>query len=277
MVASALCLLAVVALPRVGASQEAPRLSLRPFVDARAHRLFAVEYARSRDVSLGRLMRGGGGGTVDMSWYFFVVVGHDRVTLVDVGTDALSRRGRRALRRRWSIATATDVPTALGRTGLSPDDVTDVVLTHHHWDHVGALHHFTSARVVVHEREWRRVPARLREPVEASGRLASFGGDSTELGAGIGIRRAGAHTAHHSMVDVPCEGGDKIIASDAAYLFRSVEERRPSAVTVDRAANLAALRDAARRVGAENVLPGHDPALFDRFPSAVAGVAAICD
>jgi glyoxylase-like metal-dependent hydrolase (beta-lactamase superfamily II) len=222
-------------------------------------------------------MRGGGGGTVDMSWYFFVVVGHGRVTLVDVGTDALSRPGRNELRRRWAIARATDVSSALSRTGLSPDDVTDVVLTHHHWDHVGALGRFDSATVHAHPREWRRVPARLRSSVEDSARLSTFAETGAELWPGFTVREAGRHTEHQVMVELACERGPVVIASDAAYLHRNVEERKPVAVTVDRRGNVADVRAAAERVGPANVLPGHDPALFERHPSPVRGVAAICE
>jgi glyoxylase-like metal-dependent hydrolase (beta-lactamase superfamily II) len=276
MAASALCLLAGVSIPSGGASQEEGRLDLRPAIAGAKYGLYAVEYARSEAVAISRLMRGSRGGAVDMSWYFFVVVGGGRVALVDVGTDALSRR-RSELRSRWSIARATDVSSALSRTGLSPGDVTDVVLTHHHWDHVGALGRFDAATVHAHRGEWRRVPARLRTPVERSDRLATFDEANAEIWPGFAVREAGRHTAHQVMVELACERGPVVIASDAAYLYRNVEEGKPVTVTVDRRANVADVAAAAARVGAANVLPGHDPALFERHPSPVRGVAAICE
>ncbi len=272
-----MCLMAGLGLPGLAQTQAGAELDLRAASHDEAQRLYAVEYARSEGVATSRLVRGGGATTVDMSWYFFVLVGRGHVTLIDVGTDAFSRRGQEALRERWSIAHATDVTRALARTGLSPADVTDIVLTHHHWDHVGALSLFGGATVHVHAGEWARVPARLRRPVQDAGRLATFEGRRAELWPGLVVREAGHHTAHQVMVEVGCGSRTWILASDAAYLRQNIEERKPVTVTVDRRANVADVAAAVQRVGAEQVIPGHDPALFTRHPSGVSGVAAICD
>lgn len=246
-------------------------------IDAPRWHLFAVEYARSEGVPERRLVRGGPGGSrVDMSWYFFVVVGHGRVVLVDCGTDALSRAGRRSLRERWSIARAVGVEEALARLGLGPEQVTDVVLTHHHWDHVGGLAAFPRASVHAHRHEWRRVPSRLRRPVEEDGRLRALAGAENELWPGLRVREGGRHTANHVMVELDCGERTVVIAGDAAYLYRNVDEGLPVTVTASEERNVADVARAVEAVGAENVLPGHDPAVFERHPSGADGVAAIC-
>ena len=78
------------------------------------------------------------------------------------------------------------------------------------------------------------------------------------------------------MVEVRCQDHGVVLAGDAAYLYPSIEAGRPSAVSVDRSAGQADIADAARRVGRANVLPGHDPAVFERYRSPIDGVAAIC-
>jgi len=262
---------------RVVAQDGAGRVELGDALSSERQRVYAVEYARSEGVSVRRLVRGAPpDDRVDMSWYFFVVVGRGRVVLVDCGTDALSRPGRAQLRTRWSIAHATTVTDAIARLGLVPADVTDIVLTHHHWDHAGALGLFSQATVHAHRAEWRSVPSRLRGPVERSERLSLFGGQSAELWPGLAVREAGRHTEHQVMVELECARGPVVLASDAAYLDRNVEERRAVTVTIDRAANVADVAAAAERVGRQNVIPGHDPLIFERFPSPVPGVAAIC-
>jgi glyoxylase-like metal-dependent hydrolase (beta-lactamase superfamily II) len=211
-----------------------------------------------------------------MSWYFFIVVGYGRVVLVDCGTDAFTRPGRDALRRRWSIRYAVTVEEALGRLGLAHDDVTDVVLTHHHWDHVGALGELTSARVHANVDEWRAVPPRLRRPVESSGRFRPINGPRVTLWPGFLVREAGLHTAHHSMVEIDCENGGVVIVSDAAYLYQSIDEGLSSAVSTDPQQNVRDVADAVLRVERDHVLPGHDPEIFARHPSGAPGVALIC-
>jgi len=240
-------------------------------------RLLAVEYARSRGVQERRLVRGAPPGSrVDMSWYFFVAIGHGRVVLIDCGTDALSRPGRQGLRDRWSIASAVRVEEALGRVGLAPSDVTDIVLTHFHWDHVDGLGRFPGATVHAHGAEWRRVPARLREAVESEGRLRAVSGGERALWPGFVVREAGQHTPHQLMVQLSCATDPVVIAGDAAYLYRNIVEGRPVTISAASEQNVADVAQAVQAVGADHVIPGHDPALFDRYPSGVDAVAAIC-
>jgi len=206
------------------------------------------------------------------------------VVLIDCGTNALSHPGS-DLRSRWSIADAVPVTEALGRLDLAPEDVTDVVLTHHHWDHVGALGLFETARVHVHPAEWRSVSRSLRAPVEDSGRLRLLG-DSAQneqnepleglILPGLGAYEAGHHTAHQLMVTVACEGGAIILAGDAAYLYQNIEGGLPVTATRDATQNVADVSAAVRGVGAGRVIPGHDPEVFLRYPSADPRVAAIC-
>ncbi len=201
--------------------------------------------------------------------------------LIDCGTNVLSRPGS-DLRSRWSIADAIPVTEALGRLDLAPEDVTDVVLTHHHWDHVGALGLFETARVHVHPAEWRSVTRSLRAPVEDSARLRLLGeGAQNEqpesvVLPGLGAYEAGHHTAHQLMVTVACEGGAIIIAGDAAYLYQNIEGGLPVTVSTDASRGVADVVEAVREVGAGRVIPGHDPEIFLRYPSAHPRVAAIC-
>lgn len=256
------------------ASADPPVVDVRPLVGAPAWRLFAVELARSSGVPARRLIQDAEPDErVAMSFYFFVAVGHGRVVLVDCGSDALLRAG---MQRRWSIARAVSVEAALEKVGLSPGDVTDVVLTHHHWDHVGGLGLFSRATVHVHRGEWERVPSRVRRDVEADGRVDFVSGARDALWPGLSVREAGLHTRHHLMVELRCRERRVILAGDAAYLYRNIAERRAVAVTASPSRNVADVAEAAREVGAANVVPGHDPAVFERYPSPGRGVAAIC-
>ena len=204
--------------------------------------LYAVEFARSDDVKVRRLVRGAAADErVDMSWYFFVAIGRGRVVLIDTGTDAFTRSAK--LRRAWKVDYAITVKAALGRLGLTPQDVTDVLLTHRHWDHAGGV--------------------------------ATFG-EASERVLGIRVRKRGRHTADFKMIALRCSDRMVTIAGDAAYLYRNIEQRRPVTVTTDRKRNVADVQAAVAEVGIDNVLPGHDPAVFERYPDPRRGVAAIC-
>lgn len=251
------------------------QVDLRPSIDAPHWRVYALEYARSDDLPATRLVQGAPDEErVAMSWYFFVAVGQGVVLLIDCGTDALvSDAGRRAA---WRVSRAVGVPEALGRVGLRPRDVTDVVLTHHHWDHVGGLRHFRRARVHMHTREWRRVSSRLRAPFERAGRARLFSSAHRALWPGVAVRVAGRHTSHQLQVQLRCRSQDWALVGDAAYLYRNIERREPVAVSADPAENVRDVQRAVEEFGVERVVPGHDPLLFERHPSSVEGVAALC-
>ncbi len=299
--------------------------------DLRQHRgdlrwtAVVLEYARSQGIRETRLVRGAPPrSAVDMSWYFIALVGFDRVVLVDCGTEQLLAEGSASLRRRWSVVRAHPIGEVLGRVGLTPADVSDVVLTHHHWDHVGALGQFDGATIHARPNEWRRVLALLRRPVEEAGRFSPL--QEGVLFPGLTVREEGWHTPNQVTVQVDCAPPDSpgepeadsplaaapespidttapespidsapespidttaperpideasrfLFVGDAAYLYRSLDEGLPSAVTVDRRQNRALLARAVAEFGVRGVVPGHDPAVFSRFPSSIEGVGLLC-
>ena len=70
--------------------------------------------------------------------------------------------------------------------------------------------------------------------------------------------------------------GTVVIASDNAYLYRNLEEKRAIAQTLDAVSNLAAQARMIEIAGSPaRVIPGHDPDVFNRFPSIPPGVVRI--
>ena len=61
-------------------------------------------------------------------------------------------------------------------------------------------------------------------------------------------------------------GRTVVLASDNVYLYENIDARRPIAQTLDAASNLLA-QDRMRTLASSVrlIVPGHDPAVFDRF------------
>ena len=242
-------------------------MNVRPLRESEAWHLFAVQYARSSGVRTARLIPGAPADSrTDMGWYFFVALGNGHVVLIDCGTDALSGHEREALRRAWSVRWGTTSAEALSMLGLSPSDVTDVVVTHHHWDHVGALGAYPRARVHVSARAWSRVPERLRRGPERRHLVRVLRGRTHTLWPGFTAHVVDAHAPGQLMIGLSCASARWVLASDVVYLYRALAEGREPA----------ALRWAVQRVGRAHILPGHDPELFSRYSAGVPGVAAVC-
>jgi glyoxylase-like metal-dependent hydrolase (beta-lactamase superfamily II) len=100
----------------------------------------------------------------DMDYFFYVLFSPaGRITLVDCGF-SVEEVGRRPGRE-----TVITVAEALARLGVDPGTVTDLIVTHFHWDHIGNLDLFDGADIFVPGTElafWESATSRQPQFVE---------------------------------------------------------------------------------------------------------------
>jgi glyoxylase-like metal-dependent hydrolase (beta-lactamase superfamily II) len=227
------------------------------------------------------------GRQIDIAFTVWPVQGNGRTVLVDAGFY------RDKFVQRWKPQNLVRPSDAL-RTGLGiqPDGVTDIVVSHSHWDHVDGVDLFPKATIWIQREEYEYYvgpagdvlhtggvdedDARMLAGLNASGRVRLIDGDNKEILPGVTVYTGGKHTYASQYVGVRTRAGTIIIASDNAYLFENLEQKRAIAQTLDAAANLAAQARMLQLAAAPKfVIPGHDPAVFDRFPRVAEGVARI--
>jgi len=139
----------------------------------------AVEYARSSDFPVARLIPGAdANATVDMSWYFFVLKNRRQTILVDTGTPAFADGKKR---KEWAISRAISPALALERAGTPANAVDKILISHRHWDHVDGLSLFPNASVWIQESERAAIEKQGAEKtrdalraVDSAGRLHVF-------------------------------------------------------------------------------------------------------
>ncbi len=175
--------------------------------------------------------------------------------------------------------------------GIKPEQVSDVIVTHVHWDHADGADLFPAARIWIQRDEYDHhigadgsVLARAIDPadaamlsaIRAAGRIELVDGDDQEILPGVRVYTGGKHTFASQYVTVATRAGIVVLASDNAYLFENLEGKLAIAQTLDAPSNLEAqarmLRLAARPA---LVVPGHDPAVFVRFPASGPGAVRI--
>jgi glyoxylase-like metal-dependent hydrolase (beta-lactamase superfamily II) len=193
--------------------------------------------------------------------------------------------------QRWKPTDFVPPSEAVAAAGVRPEDVTDIVLSHIHWDHMDGVDLFPRARVWLQRAEYEYYvnadgtaresgidpdDAAILARLHAAGRVTLIDGDGREIQPGITVYTGGRHTYASQYAGVRTAAGTVIVASDNAYLYENLERHRPIAQTFDTASNLAAQ---ARMLGLASaprlVVPGHDPEVFVRFPRPGRGVARI--
>jgi glyoxylase-like metal-dependent hydrolase (beta-lactamase superfamily II) len=249
--------------------------------------VYALRYATSPGFAVSSLVAGADPARkIDIPFMIWALKGPGgRNVLVDAG----SYRGPTF--ERWKLADFVRPTVAIGKIGLSPRDVTDVIVTHIHWDHVNGVDLFPAARVWIQRDEFDHYvddqgkpkdPAITAEDaatlsrIKKEGRLMLVDGDAKEVLPGVTVYTGGKHTHASQYVAVRTSVGTVVVASDNIYLYENLEKHLALGLTGDQAADLRVQERALRLASSPRlIVPGHDPAVFERFPKPGDGVARI--
>ena len=268
-------LTAVLATPNAAAPQE-------PNYDVHAVRFAHVSYPVSS------LVRGADRGRdIDIAFTVWVMRAGNRVVLLDAGFY------REKFIARWKPMDFVTPAEAVQRgLGIAPQQVTDIVISHSHWDHVDGADLFPRATVWIQKEEYDYYvgpqgevlhtggadadDAKMLAELNKAGRVRLVDGDAKEILPGITVYTGGKHTFASQFAGVKTIAGTVVLASDNAYLYENLEKKLPIAQTLDAASNLKAQeRMLALAASPSLVIPGHDPAVFERFPLIAPGVVKI--
>lgn len=242
---------------------------------------YAVRYASVERRAVDNFLSRGDlhDGPMSLDFYFWVLRAHDRVVLVDTGFSACSARARN---RRFMLQPGA----ALAHLGITPAAVTDVVLTHLHYDHAGNVDAYPNADVHLQEAEMAYATGRYMcfeamrhffsvDDVASvlrrvyAGRAVFHDGDA-ELFPGLQLYRLGGHTPGLQVVRVHTRRGWIVLASDAMHYYRNYAEKNPFPAIfhvgdmLEGYGRLQHLADSP-----DHIVPGHDPEVAERYPVAV--------
>lgn len=251
-----------------------------------SYQIFAIKYA-DREARRSEHFVGGDphDGPMPMDYFTWVVIGPDRVFLVDTGftAEVAARRKRNFLRCPIESLKYLD---------LNPNAITDVIVTHMHYDHAGNYHKLPNARFHLQEKEIAFVTGRnMRYPFFARSyevdnvlgmvrlnfdqKLELHNGD-LELAPGLSLHLAPGHTAGLQVARVHTQRGDVVLASDASHYYENLESSRPFMTVLDTAAAIAAFRRVEQLASSpRHIIPGHDPLVMSRYPAPSAALRGI--
>jgi glyoxylase-like metal-dependent hydrolase (beta-lactamase superfamily II) len=175
---------------------------------------------------------------------------------------------------------------AVASAGVKPDQITDIVISHAHWDHMGGIDLFPKATVWIQKDEFQYYTGEAWQPngqhggidpedvrellrLNTEARVRFVDGDNVEIFPGIRAYTGGHHTYASQYLRV--DGNPPfVLASDNCYLWRNLAEHKASA-TFSKSYESANIQNQTRMIelagSRDRVIPGHDPLQFQRFPA----------
>jgi glyoxylase-like metal-dependent hydrolase (beta-lactamase superfamily II) len=182
------------------------------------------------------------------------------------------------------------------RLGIKPEQVTRVVLTHMHFDHVGGMEDFPNvypdAKFYVQEKEfefWVNSPLSKRPPLKRSRydagvqavaelaktkRLVIINGDHL-IGPEMELLLLPGHSPGLQGVLIPTVKGQTVVGSDCAHLFRSYKEDNPSPIITDLPGWMLSYDKLRAKAPLENLFPGHDTLMLTGFPKVAEDITRL--
>lgn len=197
------------------------------------HEVFAVEFA-TLNYAVGQLVAGGDRSQrLDIAMMIWPVrLSGGRTLIVDAGFY------RQKFIDQWKPSRYSRPSEALSAgLGIGPGEVTDIVLSHIHWDHADGADLFPRARIWIQRDEYEHYigddgtpRARGIDPevasmlarMRAAGRVELVNGDDQEMAPGVRVYTGGKHTFASQYVRVQTRSGAVVLASDNACTSMSM-------------------------------------------------------
>lgn len=211
-----------------------------------------------------------------IDFFMWLLRNGEKTILVDTGYDEPEARLR-------GYPLEVDPGAALAPFGLKPEHITDLIVTHLHFDHAGGLHHFPKAKLYLQAAEMAyatgpcmchdilRAPFTAGHVCEAvrrlyAGKVVFYDGDG-QVAPGVTVHCIGGHSRGLQAVRVATSSGHLILASDAAHFYDNLWNRSPFPIVVD-LENMLRGFDTLESLASHRdlIIPGHDPLITAHFP-----------
>jgi glyoxylase-like metal-dependent hydrolase (beta-lactamase superfamily II) len=241
----------------------------------------AIRYATSPGVPVSELVIGGPKDQkVDIAMVVWLIRGGRHTILFDSGFH------RDTFLKYFPMQDYLRPDEAVKTAGVQPEAVTDIVISHAHWDHMGGIDLFPKANVWIQKEEYRYYTMEAWQPggqhggidpddvkellqLNTEGRVRLVDGDNVEIFPGIRAYTGSRHTYASQYLRV--DGNPPfVLASDNCYFYLNLSSHLPSATfsDADHPANVAAQSRMIELAGSvDRVVPGHDALQFQKFPT----------
>ena len=232
--------------------------------------VYVMEFARSKDQPWVDLISGMyHEGVMDLPFSFILAQQGGRNVLVDTGF--MQDEHGSGFSRKFGIPTWISPLRMLAEMNVAPEAITDIFMTHAHFDHMGSIAEFPNAHIHIQKSEllsWYEMialpkrfshltaiidPDNLRAALDASieHRVTLIDGDKDNVLPGIHVRLGSGHTIGQQFVLIDTAAGPPVdigrLRLFAPPVHRPCERRRLRAAQQRRRQRLGAAQDRSTR------------------------------
>jgi len=242
------------------------------------YQVYAIKFRDGFKIPAKEAITGAGeSDSVDVCNMFWLICGqNNKYILVDAGLIDSTGSGLNYVRP----------DSMLLKLNISPSEISDIILTHPHIDHIGGITLFPQATVWMQKDDYNYFTGPAWEEngyntgfdkqdvknivsVNHQGRLKLIDGDSIEIMPGIMVFTGSKHTFENQYLLVNSNSGKNkiLLASDAIWFYMNFEKLLPANVCIDTTAYVRAMKRMQGLVTNINlIIPGHDDIVFSKFP-----------
>lgn len=252
------------------------------------YHIYALRYLGPRRIAATQMVSGASStDSLSLCYMFWLIKGdNNRNILVDAGMlDTSLNRGKGYIRP----------DSALMRMNIRPDQITDIIITHPHNDHIGGINLFPAARMWMQKEDYEYFVGEAWQEdgfsrgfkkndvhniveLNLDGRLVLVDGDNKEIIPGIRVYTGSGHTYGNQYIVVKGDSGanDVLLASDAVWFYYNLDHLLPATLCMSPARYVEAMKRMKLLIpNASLIIPGHDNDVFSRFPWVAEGIVKI--
>jgi glyoxylase-like metal-dependent hydrolase (beta-lactamase superfamily II) len=242
------------------------------------YQVFALKYAEAgKFPAAGPVIGAGQNDSVDLVYMFWLLKDpKGKNILVDAGFIDSTHTTKNFLRP----------DSVLLQLNIPPQEISDIIITHPHYDHIGGINLFPNAVIWMHQDDYEyfigpawekggvstgfnKTDVKNMLTIQSLGRLKLIKGDDIEFMPGIKAFTGSKHTFQniYLLVNANSKKNKILLASDAIWFNLNLEKELPISLCLDTASYVKAIRRMKTLVADQDlIIPGHDNKIFLKFP-----------
>lgn len=155
----------------------------------------------------------------DIVFKVYLVKTEDKLILIDAGCETMPG---------FIMENFTGPVKALEGMNISPSDITDVVITHSHHDHIECVKYFKNATIHIEENEYELGKSYLPDGFEINIFRERF-----SLCEGVEVIKIGGHSHGSCIVEISYGNKTAVITGDECYLRECLTKKIPTGSSVN--------------------------------------------